>query len=279
MIIQITIARNELFLIKKLLPIWKKYADGFVFLLDTCDDGTKEYLEEVKGEYNILNIISMHHDHVNIKDKPEYVIRQFLFDKGRSYSEKIICLDADEYLDGNFTKEDLESILNCNENTVFFLRWYQYISKNKIRVDEPWRNNYKDRMGFYNSSCKIDKRYKHTTHLPIPQNQKIINNNDLFIAHLSWLDKKYSAIKQYFWKIEDYVYKKKFNVETINMAAYDQSVNNFNWEEEEINFPLKIDLPLEYNHWRLKIIKEWTEQYQVPNLGDWGYDILNMEVE
>ncbi len=31
MIVQITMTRNELFLIKEMLPQWQKYADGFVF--------------------------------------------------------------------------------------------------------------------------------------------------------------------------------------------------------------------------------------------------------
>jgi hypothetical protein len=50
MIVQITLARNERILIEELLPIWKQYADGFVFLLDKNTDNTKEYLESVKDE-------------------------------------------------------------------------------------------------------------------------------------------------------------------------------------------------------------------------------------
>jgi hypothetical protein len=44
MIVQITIARNEYVLIKELLPIWKNYADGFVFMLDRNTDDTRQYL-------------------------------------------------------------------------------------------------------------------------------------------------------------------------------------------------------------------------------------------
>ena len=40
MIVQITKTRNEKFLIEDMLPIWKKYADGFVFLDDRSNDGT-----------------------------------------------------------------------------------------------------------------------------------------------------------------------------------------------------------------------------------------------
>ena len=48
MIVQITMARDELVLIKELLPIWQKFSDGFVFCLDSTTDGTKQYLESVK---------------------------------------------------------------------------------------------------------------------------------------------------------------------------------------------------------------------------------------
>ena len=54
MTVQISMVRNELLLIKELLPIWKRYADGFVFMLHSCNDGTYEYLQEVKDQYNIL---------------------------------------------------------------------------------------------------------------------------------------------------------------------------------------------------------------------------------
>ena len=44
MIVQITITRNELFLLKEMLPIWKKYSDGFVFYVDNSTDGTYDIL-------------------------------------------------------------------------------------------------------------------------------------------------------------------------------------------------------------------------------------------
>ena len=40
MIIQITMTKNELFLLKEMLPIWQKYADAFVFMDDDSTDGT-----------------------------------------------------------------------------------------------------------------------------------------------------------------------------------------------------------------------------------------------
>ena len=57
MIVQATMTRNECFLIKELLPIWSKYADGFVFLDDNSDDETTEFLKQNKEKYNILEII------------------------------------------------------------------------------------------------------------------------------------------------------------------------------------------------------------------------------
>ena len=44
MIIQITILKNELHFLKELFPVWKKFADGFVFMDDSSDDGSYEFL-------------------------------------------------------------------------------------------------------------------------------------------------------------------------------------------------------------------------------------------
>ena len=55
MIVQITLARNEKPLIKELLPLWKKYVDGFVFLIDdrTTDD-TIKYRKHLKFSKNFF---------------------------------------------------------------------------------------------------------------------------------------------------------------------------------------------------------------------------------
>lgn len=270
-------ARDELVLIKELLPIWQKYTDGFIFFLDSNTDDTKEFLLSVKEKYNILEIIE--HQQLDNELPVETNNRQILFDAAKKYSNKIICLDADEYLDGNFTKEQLENVLDQNPNTVFHLRWIQYVDDNKIRIDGPWNVNYKDRIGHYIEDCKFSWCQMHSTHLPIPQNQKYINIDDLFIAHLQWLDKEYVAVKQYYWKTIDFVNKLKYNVNVVGNAGYDSSVNNFKWEEINFNKKLKINknIVLKYdlnNHYRLKKIKEYKEKYNIPNLGDWGYNII-----
>jgi hypothetical protein len=40
MIVQVTMTRDELFIIKEMLPLWQKYADAFVFMDDNYVDGT-----------------------------------------------------------------------------------------------------------------------------------------------------------------------------------------------------------------------------------------------
>ena len=57
MIVQITMIKNDLYLLKAMLPIWKKFADSFVFLSDSSTDGSVEYLNSVKDEFNILEVI------------------------------------------------------------------------------------------------------------------------------------------------------------------------------------------------------------------------------
>lgn len=280
MIVQITMARDELVLIKEMLPIWQKYTDGFIFLLDTTTDSTKEFLLSVKEKYNILEILEI------TQNENELVVetnnRQMLFDAAKKYSNKIICLDADEYLDGDFNKIDLENILDSNPDTVFYLQWQQYVSKNELRIDGPWKNNYKDRIGNYIQNINFSYAQTHSTHLPIPDKQIRIPSNQLFIAHLQWLNKTHVAIKQYYWKTIDYVNKKKFNIFTFSPDAYDASVNNFKWDTENTKYDLKIcsnifdkvDLA---NNYKFKKIIELSKKYEIPNLGDWGIDIFNLK--
>jgi hypothetical protein len=282
MIVQIVMARNESPLIKELLPLWKKYADGFVFMLDRNTDNTLEYLNTVKDKYNILEILETDPTKNNTECWIETDVRQLLFNTARKYSDKIICLDADEYLDGTFTKNELENLLNSSPDTVYHLKWVQYTSVNTVRVDGPWGNNFKDRIGMYNNGCKFKSTQMHSTHLPIPKNQKSIPPEKLFIAHLQWMDKTYVAIKQYYWKVEDYVNNQLYGVAVAGNDAYNSSINNFNWEEEytfdllKINPNLVRDIAI-HNNYRLSVIKERTKKYNIPNLGDWGYNLLSLD--
>lgn len=266
-------ARDEKHLIEELLPIWKKYADGFVFLLDTTTDGTKEFLDSVKEQYNILEILEQNQSEDTLYIETD--IRQRLFDAAFKYSSNIICLDADEYLDGQTTKQQLELALENNKDSVFHLRWIQYISKNRIRTDGPWNVNFKDRIGSYSRRHEFQHCQMHSTHLPIPQNQQYIELENLFIAHLQWLSQKHVAIKQYYWKTFDYVNKKKYNIDNTPPSAYDASVNDFKWEEQEFSYQLKINenifdkVPAEHSY-KYKYIIDQTSLHDIPNLGDWG---------
>ncbi len=272
--------RNELPLIKELLPIWKTYADAFIFMLDTNTDETESYLKSVSKEYNILEILNNTQTEDKITIETE--IRQRLFDCALKYSNKIICLDADEYLDGSCSKQDLENILDNNPNTKLHLKWYQYTSCNSIRVDGPWKNNFKDRIGNYKNSYQYEKSQNHSHHLPNTGRDISIDSNDLFICHLQWLNKKYVAIKQYYWKVYDYVNNIKYGIDTVGNSAYDSSVNNFEWEEEYVFYPLKIspfifEKDMMQNNYRLEYIKNNIEKYNIQNLGDWGLDIVNLK--
>ena len=277
MTVQISMVRNELLLIKELLPIWKKYADGFVFMLHSCNDGTFEYLNEVKEEYNILEILTIEQDIENDL-WIETDVRGKLFDTARKYSNNIICLDADEYLDGSMNKLELEKLLESSKDTTYHLKWIQYTSCNSIRVDGPWKDNIKDRIGRYHKDYKFNKAQTHSTHLPIAENQKIIDPNNLFVAHLQWLNKNHVAIKQYFWKVTDYINNKKHGIEVAGNLAYDQSVNNFEWEEEYFDYELKIREDIfedqtNSSNYRVQWIKDNIKKYDVPNLNDWGLNI------
>lgn len=270
--------RNELPLLKELFPVWKKYADAFVFLDDSSNDGSYEYLNENKEKFNILEIIKLNRN--DSKLWVETDVRQMLFDAAAKHSPNIICLDADEYLDGALSKQDLESLLANNGDATYFLDWIQYTSENTVRVDGPWANNIKDRIGRYASGGKFQRAQMHSTHLPIAAKSLRIPRDQLFIAHLQWLNKNVVGVKQYFWKVMDYVTKSKFNEAVVDSSAYDGSVANFKWQEEYFDYPLRIRSDIfedvtNSTNYKIKYIVEKTKEHSIPNLGDWGLNIMD----
>jgi hypothetical protein len=279
MIIQIVRAKNELFLLKEMLPLWTKYADGFIFFDDFSIDGSYEYLIENKDKYNILDILrpDSEDDYIN-KLKIETDSRQALFDAAFKHSNKILCCDADEYFDGSLTKQELESLLDMYTDSTFALRWVQYTGKSQIRVDGPWRNNFKVRIGNYAKRESLGHVQMHSLHLPSATNNVMMPSDKLFISHLQWLDKRWVGVKQYFWKINDYVNSTIHGAQVIGLGAYDVSVNNFIWEYDNFAYPLKVNEKIYSlqdikNNYKLQFIKYYTNKLNIPNLGDWGMGI------
>ncbi len=273
---QITMTRNELFLIKEMLPLWQKYADGFVFMDDGSDDGTVEWLEEHKEQFNIVSVLKT--DTPGYATHDESNVRQRLYDEAFKHSGSIICLDSDEYLDGLISKSELENALENNKNFLLYCPWIQYTGKNQVRVDGPWRNNIKDRIGSYSVRAEFKKAAMHSEHLPNPGNAAAINAPGLFIAHLQWLDKPTVAVKQYYWKITDYVNHLKYGHEVTPTSAYDESVADFDWEYTDFNFDLKVDPDIYSKQdleesYKYKFIRESIKTYNIPNLNDWEMDI------
>lgn len=285
MIVQITRTKNECFLLKEMLPLWAKYADAFVFYNDGSTDDTQEFLTQVKDQYNILEILNGEEQEDYVKKlKMETSERQPLYDAAFKYSNKIICCDSDEYLDGSITKQELENILDKNQDTTFYLQWIQYTDTNTVRVDGPWASNFKVRVGSYSTRGDFGVAQMHSLHLPPATKQAALDKNKLFIAHLQWLDKRWVGVKQYFWKINDYVNKTIHGAQVIEASAYDASVNNFNWEYAHFDVNLKVD-PKIYNNqsikenYKLEYIKKYTQQLNIPNLGDWGMGIHDYAVK
>lgn len=277
MIVQVTLTKNECFLLKEMLPIWSKYADGFVFFNDDSTDDTLEFLEQNKEKYNILSIITRKYDIIG-ELTIESQVRQQLFDEAYKHTNKIICMDSDEYLESDLTKAQLENILDNEHDCKFYLEWVQYTSKDTIRVDGSWRYNLTDRIGKYTAQPQFPHRQMHSLHLPPATESKTFPRNVIYIAHLQWLDKRWVGVKQYFWKVTDFVNKLLHDADVVGAEAYDNSVNNFLWEYEYAPKELKVrdDIfstqDMKKND-RLMFIKKYTRMYNIPNLGDWGMGI------
>jgi hypothetical protein len=281
MIVQVTLTKNELFLLKAMLPHWQKYADGFVFYDDYSTDGTYEFLMENKEKYNILEVLRGEEDHNYTESlRMETNMRQPMFDAAYKYSSKIICCDTDEYLDGAITKEELEQLLDDTPGTNLNLQWIQYTGKNQIRVDGPWGCNFKVRAGSYIEKGDLGNVQMHSLHIPDAGKSIMIDPERLFIAHLQWLSKRWVGVKQYFWKINDYVNSTVHGAEVVGGPAYDVSVNNFKWLYDEFSVDLKVDENIYEqqdmkDNYKLEIIKRYTKELDIPNLGDWGMGIYD----
>jgi hypothetical protein len=274
-----TMTRNELFLLKEMLPIWRKYADGFVFLDDSSTDGTYEYLKANTKEYNIIEVLQTKRSDSDLWIESND--RQMLYDLAYQKSQNLMCLDSDEYLDGQMTKEQLENLLQENKGYLLELLWIQYVNEKQVRVDGPWGQAWSpDRVGSYTQRALFPQAQMHSQHMPYDHNRKSlrIHPQHLFIAHLQWIDKRSVALKQYYWKVVDYVNRVKFGAKTIDVREYDKSVNNFNWHQVDFPFPLKVrpsiyaeqDITQNYKY---RFIKENIQRFSIPNLNDWGMGI------
>jgi hypothetical protein len=282
-IVQIVRTRDELYLIKEMLPIWQKYADAFIFMDDCSIDGTYEFLTENAAKFNILKVMRV--DRVEGEELPiESEYRQQLYDEALKYSHKIICLDCDEYLDGTMNKQQLNEMLDANPDTLFYSLWIQYTGKNEVRIDGKWASHPVDRVGSYANRAIFKTRQMHAEHLPMPAKYTNINYPHLFVAHLQWLDKKFVATKQYYYKIEDYVNRLKFNADVVAAVEYDKSVDWSNWRCVSVEFPLKIraniygDRDITQTH-KYKFMREQIKKHNIPNLNDWGMGIHNQFVD
>jgi hypothetical protein len=282
MIVQMTRTRNEAFLIKEMLPVWQRYADGFVFISDNSTDDTLEFLHANKEKYNILEILETD-PNVDIKEY-ETNARQKLFNAARKYTSKLIGIDTDEYLDGTCTKEQLDTMLENNPDTTLMLKWIQYTSKNQRRVDTFWRDIFHDRAGSYREDAKFGTAFSHSGHVPSASRAGKVDPNLLFVAHLQWLDKRWVGIKQYFWKVWDYVAHLEHGIPVLNRGDYDVSVNNFAWEYEDFNIPLKIREDIYStqsvkDNYKLQYIVEQTKKHNILNLNDWGMGIYDYAIK
>jgi len=85
-------------------------------MIDTNTDETVSYLNSVKDEFNILEVLEYEKDENSVAIETNE--KQILFDAAFKYSNKLIYLDADEYLDGNMTKNEVEILLDNNPDTL-----------------------------------------------------------------------------------------------------------------------------------------------------------------
>ena len=239
-----TMVKNEADTLQNVLPIWNKYkVDYFIFYNDNSTDETVDVIYDLLPEEKI---IILNH---NLESFNEGYQRQTMIDKSRELGiDYIICLDADELLSSNITK-DITTFMKNYEEYDMKLFWYNVVNDGLIlyRNDPMYSNNYRTfilpikNIGDLN---KNDWKY-HTPRTPEVNLPKKFTK-EYGIIHLQSVNTKFYAMKQLWYKHHEFV-NYGHSIEYIN-NRYDPVVNNLNFNEletpkdiiEGINFDVKV---------------------------------------
>ena len=266
MILQLTKLIHSKYFIEQLIPLWKEYADGFIFYDELLNDELYNYLVQNKEKFNILDIIRPSTSQKTILDNIDHI----LFKSGLKYTNNILVLDSNEYIDGNISKDELNEIFKKNNNSKIYIKSLQYTSCNTIRTNIPWRDTFKIKAIIFNEESSIN----------IIDNfdKAIIDPEKLFIVNLACLDKHRAAIDTYYKKIQNWLLNKN-GQNTVPLSDYDTVMSNFIWEEEYVLYPLKLKSDFEiYDNILLtqkqSFILDNIIKYNIPNLNNWEIDIF-----
>jgi hypothetical protein len=237
-----TMVKNESDTLRNVLPIWNKYkVDYFIFYNDKSTDETVDVIYDLLPEEKIIII-----NH-NLESFNEGYQRQTMIDKSRELGiDYIICLDADELLSSNITK-DITTFMKNYEEYDMKLFWYNVVNDGLIlyRNDPMYSNNYRTfvlPLKYIGDLNKNDWKY-HTPRTPEVNLPKKFTK-DYGIIHLQSVNTKYYAMKQLWYKHYEF---KHYNhtVDFIN-GRYDPVVNNLNFNPQftpkEIIDGIDIDL-------------------------------------
>lgn len=183
--------KNEEWVLPSTLKNFSSFADYIILADQSSSDKTLEVCK------NFEKVKVIHNPFKGYTNE----VRFMLLDEARKIegNNLIVCLDADEQISPEFTKEiknHLEKNLE-NKPIGFFTKWLQvYGSQETYRTDDPWGENYKT-FAFFDDR-KVDYNRTHVTNEHIGRIPDIGYLIELKkpIIHLQFMARKRSEIKQ-----------------------------------------------------------------------------------
>lgn len=279
LLIVLTPVRNEAWVLKAFLKATSLWADYIIIADQMSTDGSRDLYEEYKKEQHSCQLVIIDN---NRKEMHQAATRRLLFEEAKKIEgdKIVICLDADEFLSGDFVEtESWQTILNSKPGEVFSFRWMN-LSENitKYTTWQPyyWAAHLDDQLldSFYTDD------FIHESRLPWPENFKheyIIedicfihfarvnanrqrNKERFYQVSQAAADQKYSGVRSYrsyhsltdeeFFDVpqDAFLFYKKNKVDIISLldlsdegAHYTESVLN-NFKLRGINYFRKLDI-------------------------------------
>ena len=176
-LICVTPARNEAWIIKQFLAAAKTWADHIVVADQGSTDGTVEELKSTPGVEVIIN---------DSAGYDEAYRRSVLLERARQFDGKriLIGLDADEAVSANcLESKDWERISQAKPGTVLRFRWVNILPGFK----EAWIPPRYSPFGFLDNGCEFSGSRIHSPRVPQPSGAPVLDLDEIVVLHFQYV--------------------------------------------------------------------------------------------
>ena len=210
LLVVVSIVRNEAWVLDAFLSAASLWADMIVIADQMSTDGSRE----IYKRYPKVHVID--NDRPNMHQAAS---RRLVLDETRrllngNTNAVLFALDADEFLEGEFTKrEEWKKILNSKPNDCFEWRWMNLLPGDAKHytptIPEYWAVHVSDQL--WDGEFPDNSIHEWRLPFPAPYDNEIVLENIHFI-HFGRYNIKRQENKERFYQISSLEDKKRFNV-------------------------------------------------------------------